>query len=1173
MNRNSYRSCSNIYGPGCIYAIPNNNPIFGGIWFNGINNLVTASQSLTFTNNILTVNGGVDGNYITLNPQYQNPNPYKQGTLWVDSTDTVYIDNQQIANMNIVEPQIVALQTGKQNVITGAASTITNSNLTPSIVAVSDSSGKLVSSSTSTTALSYISTLTSNVQDQINSITGEVTLNPNSVVITNSSGNLKSSTTNASELSYLDATSSIQGQFNTLDTNVGSLTTIVTSNTNSINTLTGQVTINTTDISNNTAELNAATSNNTASTLVLRDSSGNFSAGTITANLTGNATTATSSVSFSGSLSGDVTGVQSATVVNSVGGSSAYAVNTATILANDATSANTAGTLVLRDSSGNFSTTMITLSGTPTNSTDAATKSYVDTSISLGIVVKTPAQVIATSDTALTGLYTIDSYTLNSGDRVLVIAQTSSIDNGIYVAASGSWSLSTDFSSGNEAGQAYVLILMGNNYAGSSWLCNTPTAIIGTDVITFTQFSLPSQTTGNNVGVGTGQVYASKIGETLNFKTVLSGSHIVVTNNTNEVQVATDGTNLNTVSTLVSRDANGDFSAGTITASLIGHASLDLPLTGGTISGTLNISSLSASSLVTTDASDNLISQSGLTSGTHIIATGTGSIGNSSSMTESSGNVTITPVTDGNVLTITNHANTLNILQVNTSTPSVTINAYTTIPAPLQVQPSTGAASAFYVQDPSNNYVLNVKTSGNGEVGIGGVDDTNKFSVQTSTGADIFNVDTVNQQVFIQTPTNSNRALAIQDSAGNEVLYVATASYGVVAVGGVDAYTKLGVYTSAGASIFIVDTATPAIRVNANIVFPTYGTGNYFDQYGNMNFKGATLTSSSYWSVTDFAGGQPFRVYPSSTSTSAPTTQVEMIPTTASTNTLMVYDNASNPSLTVGSNGGVEVSGANNYNKFYVQTASDVIIFNVDTLSDQVMMNAAVTINGTNNANKFYIGNASSTTIFNVDTLTPGISMNVDTTVTGNLTVNGSGTVDISGSNTTQGTVTVMGGNDSTTPLTTNITNVLGGGSNGGTLDLYGGQSSTTSNNQINIGSSTYPQNIGISGSILYNINNAANGGSGYVSMPAVTRWYYTNTISVGWFFYLPTNISYNQVISINGGFYVAGDGFYPLGYAENPAYIANARASSQGFIGIQTGSSWGQSSYTVTWYIWFDTI
>jgi hypothetical protein len=41
------------------------------------------------------------------------------------------------------------------------------------------------------------------------------------------------------------------------------------------------------------------------------------------------------------------------------------------------------------------------------------------------------------------------------------------------------------------------------------------------------------------------------------------------------------------VSTIVARDASGNFSAGTITASLTGHASLDLPLTGGTLSGAL----------------------------------------------------------------------------------------------------------------------------------------------------------------------------------------------------------------------------------------------------------------------------------------------------------------------------------------------------------------------------------------------------------------------------------------------------------------------------------------------------------------------------------------------------------------------------------------------------------
>ena len=58
-----------------------------------------------------------------------------------------------------------------------------------------------------------------------------------------------------------------------------------------------------------------ATSLNTANSIVLRDGLGGFSAGTITASLNGNATTATTAISFSGSLSGDVTGTQSATVI------------------------------------------------------------------------------------------------------------------------------------------------------------------------------------------------------------------------------------------------------------------------------------------------------------------------------------------------------------------------------------------------------------------------------------------------------------------------------------------------------------------------------------------------------------------------------------------------------------------------------------------------------------------------------------------------------------------------------------------------------------------------------------------------------------------------------------------------------------------------------------------
>ena len=97
-----------------------------------------------------------------------------------------------------------------------------------------------------------------------------------------------------------------------------------------------------------------ATSSNTVSTIVLRDSSGNFSAGTITASLSGNATTATTATNFSGSLSGDVSGAQSATVVSTVGGKTASDIASATATVDAATNVNTASTLVKRDGTGSF---------------------------------------------------------------------------------------------------------------------------------------------------------------------------------------------------------------------------------------------------------------------------------------------------------------------------------------------------------------------------------------------------------------------------------------------------------------------------------------------------------------------------------------------------------------------------------------------------------------------------------------------------------------------------------------------------------------------------------------------------------------------------------------------------------------------------------------------------
>ena len=82
------------------------------------------------------------------------------------------------------------------------------------------------------------------------------------------------------------------------------------------------------------------------------------------------------------------------------------------------------------------------------------------------------------------------------------------------------------------------------------------------------------------------------------------GTHMTGTsyNGSAIATIATDATNSNIASTIVSRDASGNFSAGTITASLTGHSSLDLPLTGGTMSGDIT---LGANTLTTSNT--NLI--------------------------------------------------------------------------------------------------------------------------------------------------------------------------------------------------------------------------------------------------------------------------------------------------------------------------------------------------------------------------------------------------------------------------------------------------------------------------------------------------------------------------------------------------------------------------------------
>ena len=75
-----------------------------------------------------------------------------------------------------VDDALDTLSTNKQDTITGAASTITTSNLTGSRVLVSNGGGKVDVSAITTTEVGYLSGVTSDIQTQLNAKQGTLTL-------------------------------------------------------------------------------------------------------------------------------------------------------------------------------------------------------------------------------------------------------------------------------------------------------------------------------------------------------------------------------------------------------------------------------------------------------------------------------------------------------------------------------------------------------------------------------------------------------------------------------------------------------------------------------------------------------------------------------------------------------------------------------------------------------------------------------------------------------------------------------------------------------------------------------------------------------------------------------------------------------------------------------------
>lgn len=170
--------------------------------------------------------------------------------------------------------------------------------------------------------------------------------------------------------------------------------------------------------------------------------------------------------------------------------------------------------------------------GTPSVDTDVAIKSYVD-SVAQGLSVKQSVVAATTSPLPANtygsnqitansnGVLTIDGYTPQLNDRLLINNEVSTLKNGIYtVTQVGTGSLpfilsrSVDCSNSSQFNGAFVFVEEGTVNSSSGWVSGSVNPNVGVDPITFVQFS------------GAGEILAgnglSKVGNTLSIDTSIT---------------------------------------------------------------------------------------------------------------------------------------------------------------------------------------------------------------------------------------------------------------------------------------------------------------------------------------------------------------------------------------------------------------------------------------------------------------------------------------------------------------------------------------------------------------------------------------------------------------------------------------------------------------------------
>jgi hypothetical protein len=281
-----------------------------------------------------------------------------------------------------------------------------------------------------------------------------------------------------------------------------------------------------------------------------------------------------------------------------------YYTGSGTIILYDASTSSTASKLVLRDSSANIAANVatfaeVTITGTPSASTDAATVGYVNTLVQ-GLQPK-PSAICATTEAlpaytysngssgvgatitfSSTGSVTIDTHTLASGDVVLVKNESSQQYNGLYTVTTspatgvaGVLTRSIDLDASSQFAGAYVFVYGGSVNLNTGWIYSgSASPTVGTTNITFSQFTGAGDLTFNAPLSASGNT----ISLNLNPRLVTAGGNLdlasgIVSAGTIMGQVTVDtygrvtaGADLTASNGMVAKTGSGAYTNRTITA-------------------------------------------------------------------------------------------------------------------------------------------------------------------------------------------------------------------------------------------------------------------------------------------------------------------------------------------------------------------------------------------------------------------------------------------------------------------------------------------------------------------------------------------------------------------------------------------------------------------------------